>query len=75
MVAITNSRKCTGWYPYKRLLRKTLNVSLRNHMTNHELYGSLARITTIVRLRRLRLAGHVLGHDEFCDDKDLAEYS
>ena len=33
-------------------------------MTNQELYGSLPRITTIVRQRRLRLAGHVMRRDE-----------
>ena len=49
---------------YTRMLRKTLNVSWRNHMTNQELFGSLPRITTIVRQRRLRLAGHVMRHDE-----------
>ena len=40
------------------------NVSWRHHMTNQELYGSLSRIATIVRQRRLRLAGHVMRHDE-----------
>ncbi|KAI0215587.1 Molybdate-anion transporter [Lamellibrachia satsuma] len=33
-------------------------------MTNQELYGSRPRITTIVRQRRLRLAGHVMRYDE-----------
>ena len=33
-------------------------------MTNHELYGSLPRITTIVRKRRIRLADHVMRYDE-----------
>ena len=37
---------------------------MRHHMTNQELYGSLPRTTTIVRQRRLRLAGHVMRHDE-----------
>ena len=46
------------------MLQKTQNVSWRHHVTNHELYGSLPRITTIVRQRRLRLAGHVMRHDE-----------
>ena len=49
---------------YTRMLQKILNVSWRHHMTNHELYGSLPRITTIVRQRRLRLAGHVMRYDE-----------
>ncbi|KAI0208133.1 hypothetical protein LSAT2_007183 [Lamellibrachia satsuma] len=33
-------------------------------MTNQELYGFLPRITTIVRQRRLRLAGQVMRYDE-----------
>ena len=49
---------------YTRMLQKTQNVSWRHHMTNQELYGSLPRITTIVRQRRLRLAGHVMRYDE-----------
>ena len=35
-------------------------ASLEVHLTNQELYGSLPRITIIVRQRRLRLAGHVI---------------
>ena len=47
-----------------RMLRKILKVSWRNHMTNRELYGTLPGIITIVRQRRIRLAGHVMRHDE-----------
>ena len=49
---------------YTRMLQKTQNMSWRHHMTNQELYGSLPRLTTIVRQRRLCLAGHVMRHDE-----------
>ena len=49
---------------YTKMLQKIQNVSWRRHMTNQELYSSLPRITTIVRQRRLRLAGHVMRHDE-----------
>ena len=49
---------------YTRMLQKIQNVSWRHHMTNHELYGSLSQITTIVRQRHLHLAGHVMCHDE-----------
>ena len=49
---------------YTRMLQKIQNVSWCHHMTNQELYGSLPQITTIVRQRRLRLAGHVMRHDE-----------
>ena len=48
---------------YKRKQQKIQNVSWR-HLTNQELYGSLPRITTLVRQRRLRLAGHVMRYDE-----------
>ena len=34
---------------YTRMLQKIQNVSWRHHMINQELYGSLPRITTIVR--------------------------
>ena len=49
---------------YTRMLQKIQNVSWRHHMTNQELYSSLSRITTIVRHRRLRLAGNVMRPDE-----------
>ena len=66
VVTNTISRKCTGWHlqSYTRMLQKIQNVSWRHHMTNQELYGSLPRITTIVRQRRLRQAGHVMRHEE-----------
>ena len=57
---------------YTRMLWKTLNVSWHHHMTNQELYGSLPRITTIVRRRRLRLAGHVMCHDEVANQKSCS---
>ena len=46
---------------YTRMLQKTQNMSWRHHMTNQELYGSLP---WTVRQRHLRLAGHVMRHDE-----------
>ena len=49
---------------YTRMLQKIKNVSWHHHTTNQELYGSLPQITTIVRQWRLRLAGHVMRHDE-----------
>ena len=62
--SLTQSLKNALDGTYTRMLQKILNVSWRHHMTNHELYGSLPRITTIVRQRRLRLAGHVMRYDE-----------
>ena len=49
---------------YTRMLQKTQNMSWCHHMNNQELYGSLLWITTIMRQWRLRLAGHVMRHDE-----------
>ena len=49
---------------YTRMLQKIQNMSWRHHMTNQQLYSFLPQITNIVRQRRLRLAGHVMRHDE-----------
>ena len=49
---------------YTRLLRAVLNISWNSHTTNQELYGELPRITSVIRNRRLALAGHVMRHDE-----------
>ena len=44
---------------YTRMLRKVLNVDWRDKISNAALYGSLNRISTTIRSRRLKLAGHV----------------
>jgi len=49
---------------YTRLLRKALNVSWREHQTNEQLYGNLPQITSKIRKRRMRLAGHCIRHKE-----------
>ena len=43
---------------YTRMLRKALNVPWQSHTTNKELYGNLAPISTRLRTKRLKLAGH-----------------
>ena len=43
---------------YTRMLRRIQNVSWRQHMTNKELYDGLPNISQVIRLRRLRFAGH-----------------
>ena len=43
---------------YTRMLRKVLNISWKQHITNKELYGDLLKITTKIRTRRNRFAGH-----------------
>ena len=49
---------------YTRLLRSALNVSWRDHITNLRLYGSLPKVTSKIKVRRMRLAGHCHRHDD-----------
>ena len=49
---------------YTRLLRKALNVSWKDHVTNRDLYGEMPKITEKIRVRRLKLAGHCGRHPE-----------
>jgi len=46
------------------MLRKALNISCREHVTNELLYGDLPKISTKIRTRRLKLAGHCARHPE-----------
>ena len=43
---------------YTRLLRKNLNISYRDHISNITLYGSLPRISSTRHSRWLQFAGH-----------------
>ena len=43
---------------YTRMLRKVLNISWKQHMTNKELYGDLPKLTHKICVRRKRFAGH-----------------
>ena len=43
---------------YTRLLRRALHVSWRAHITNKELYGDLPTLSSTIRQRRMRFAGH-----------------
>ena len=43
---------------YTKLLRRVLNVSWRDHVSNKELYGNLPPLSYTIRQRRLRFAGH-----------------
>jgi len=49
---------------YTRMLRMALNISWREHVTDELLYGDLPKITTKIRTRRLKLAGHCARHPE-----------
>ena len=42
---------------YTRLLRKALDISFANHLTNEQLYQDLPKISDTLRQRRLRFAG------------------
>jgi hypothetical protein len=44
---------------YTRMLRMVLNLHWSLHTSNHDLYGSLDKISRVIRARRLSLAGHV----------------
>ena len=45
---------------YTKLLRRVLNISWRDHITNKEVYDKLPHISKIIRQRRLRFAGHCI---------------
>ena len=49
---------------YTRMLRKALNVSWKQHMTNEELYKNLQNVSKKIAERKLRLARHCLRHPE-----------
>ena len=49
---------------YTRMLRRALNVSWKQHMTNEELYKNLQNVSKKIAERRLRLAGHCLRDPE-----------
>ena len=49
---------------YTRMLRKVLNVTWQDRIPNEVLYGGLPPLTTKIRTRRLRLAGHCIRHDD-----------
>ena len=44
---------------YIRLLCAALNISWKKHPTRRQIYGHLPLITTVIRERRLKLAGHL----------------
>ncbi|XP_078661569.1 uncharacterized protein LOC144905694 [Branchiostoma floridae x Branchiostoma belcheri] len=45
---------------YTRMLRRVHNVHWEQHLTNKELYAGLPKLSTKIRARRLRFAGHTL---------------
>ena len=55
-------RKLDG--TYTRLLRTALNIKWQTHTTNAVLYGNLPQITTTIKKRRLKFAGHCFRSEE-----------
>ena len=49
---------------YTRMLRMACNVSWMQHIRNEDLYGPLPMISTKIREKRLKLAGHCIRHPE-----------
>jgi len=46
------------------MLKRALNVSWKSHLTNEQLYGELPKVSTKIKQRRMRLAGHCIRHTE-----------
>ena len=49
---------------YTRMLRMAFNISYKDHVTNEDLYGNLPQVTSKIKMRRMRLAGHCWRHKE-----------
>ena len=48
---------------YTRLLRMALNISWKDKINNITLYNGLSRISELIKERILKLAGHLIRHD------------
>ena len=59
---MSHSRKLNG--TYTKMLRVVFNTPWWKHTTNEQLYGLLPNVTTVVKCRRLSLAGHVVRSEE-----------
>ena len=59
---VARSKKLDG--SYTKMLHAVCNISWRDHVTSKSLYGRLPRISIVVELQRLALAGHVSRHSE-----------
>ena len=56
------------------MLRATLGISWRDHVSNTDLYSGLPKISDVIRQRRLRFAGHCFRRcDEIVADLVLWE--
>ena len=59
---VTKTKRLDG--VYTKMLRAVYNLSWKDLPTNAFVYGSLLRISEVVRRRRLALAGHTARHNE-----------
>ena len=49
---------------YTRMLRRVKNIFWKDRLSNAQLYGQIPKLSTIIKRRRLALAGHVTRHNE-----------
>ena len=49
---------------YTRMLSTILNVSWMYHITDEDLYSHLPKVSSKIRKRRMRVAGHCVKHKE-----------
>ena len=49
---------------YTQMLRKTINISWQEHFTNTNVYGKLTLISSKIKSRRMRIAGHCIRYPE-----------
>ena len=58
-----STAEITGWH-YTRKLRKALNISWKEHSTNKNVTGKLPLVSSKIKSRRMRMAGHCIRHPE-----------
>ena len=46
------------------MLRKALNIKWQEHVTNKEVYGKLPLVSSKIKARRVKMAGHCVRHPE-----------
>ena len=49
---------------YTRMLRKSLHISWQEHPTDTNVYGKLPLVSSKIKSRRMRMAGHCIQHPE-----------
>ena len=49
---------------YTRLLRRVFGISWKSHTTNEVLYGNIPTVSSTIRKRRLKFAGHLHRHPD-----------